>query len=76
MSKNMKKRGFTFVGTTICYAFMQAAGLVNDHLEGCFRFDELGGISGNGVSEQRGWCKVSVPLHRNLALNSKPEPFQ
>lgn len=35
MSKALKKRGFTFVGTTICYAFMQSAGLVNDHLEAC-----------------------------------------
>jgi DNA-3-methyladenine glycosylase I len=42
MSKDLKKRGFTFVGTTICYAFMQAAGLVNDHLVDCFRFSELG----------------------------------
>ena len=38
MSKELKKRGFTFVGSTICYAFMQAAGLVNDHLTGCFRY--------------------------------------
>jgi DNA-3-methyladenine glycosylase I len=45
MSKDLKKRGFTFVGTTICYAFMQAAGLVNDHLHDCFRFEELAGIS-------------------------------
>lgn len=37
MSKDLKKRGFTFVGSTICYAYMQAAGLVNDHLAGCFR---------------------------------------
>jgi DNA-3-methyladenine glycosylase I len=37
MSKDLKKRGFTFVGTTICYAFMQAVGMVNDHLSGCFR---------------------------------------
>lgn len=37
MSKDLKKRGFKFVGTTICYAFMQAAGMVNDHLVGCFR---------------------------------------
>ena len=37
MSKDLKKRGFKFVGTTICYAFMQAAGMVNDHLAGCFR---------------------------------------
>jgi len=39
MSKELKKRGFTFVGSTICYAYMQAAGMVNDHLEECWRFD-------------------------------------
>jgi DNA-3-methyladenine glycosylase I len=37
VSKDLKKRGFTFVGSTICYAFMQAAGIVNDHLTDCFR---------------------------------------
>jgi DNA-3-methyladenine glycosylase I len=36
MSKDLKKRGFKFVGTTICYAFMQAVGMVNDHVDGCF----------------------------------------
>ncbi|MDH3538351.1 MAG: DNA-3-methyladenine glycosylase I, partial [Gammaproteobacteria bacterium] len=41
MSKDLKKRGFTFVGSTICYAFMQAAGLVNDHVVDCFRHQEL-----------------------------------
>ncbi len=40
MSKDMTKRGFKFVGSTICYAFMQAAGLVNDHIISCFRYDE------------------------------------
>ena len=43
MSKDLKKRGFTFVGSTICYAFMQAAGLVNDHLTSCFRHSQLKG---------------------------------
>lgn len=38
MSKDLKKRGFRFVGTTICYAFMQACGLVDDHLEACFKY--------------------------------------
>ncbi len=38
MSKDLKKRGFTFVGTTICYAFMQATGMVNDHVVDCFRY--------------------------------------
>lgn len=38
MSKDLKKRGFKFVGTTICYSFMQAAGMINDHLKSCFRY--------------------------------------
>lgn len=41
MSKALKKAGFTFVGTTICYAFMQAVGMVNDHTTDCFRYQEL-----------------------------------
>ena len=41
LSKDLKKRGFKFVGTTIMYAFMQATGMVNDHLAGCFRHAEL-----------------------------------
>jgi DNA-3-methyladenine glycosylase I len=41
LSRDLKRRGFTFVGPTICYAFMQAAGLVNDHLVGCFRHRAL-----------------------------------
>jgi DNA-3-methyladenine glycosylase I len=41
MSKDLKSRGFRFVGPTICYAFMQAVGMVNDHLTGCFRHAEL-----------------------------------
>lgn len=41
MSKDLKERGFKFVGSTICYAFMQAAGLVNDHLTDCFRYHEV-----------------------------------
>ena len=43
MSKALRKRGFTFVGSTICYAFMQATGMVNDHLVGCFRHREVRG---------------------------------
>jgi DNA-3-methyladenine glycosylase I len=41
MSKDLQKRGFRFVGSTICYAFMQATGMVNDHLVNCFRYDSL-----------------------------------
>lgn len=43
MSRTLKKAGFRFVGSTICYAFMQATGMVNDHVIGCFRYRELGG---------------------------------
>jgi DNA-3-methyladenine glycosylase I len=43
MSRDLKKRGFSFVGPTIVYAFMQSAGLVNDHLVSCFRYTELSG---------------------------------
>ena len=43
LSRDMKRRGFRFVGPTVCYAFMQAVGMVNDHVKGCFRYAELGG---------------------------------
>ena len=43
MSKELKRRGFRFVGPTICYAFMQACGLVNDHVTSCYRYRELVG---------------------------------
>lgn len=49
MSRELKKRGFRFVGPTICYAFMQAVGMVNDHVVGCFRQAELAsGETGRG----------------------------
>ena len=41
MSKDLKRRGFNFVGSTICYAFMQAVGMVNDHVVSCFRYQAL-----------------------------------
>jgi DNA-3-methyladenine glycosylase I len=41
MSKDLKKRGFNFVGSTISYAFMQAVGMVNDHTTDCFRYKEI-----------------------------------
>jgi DNA-3-methyladenine glycosylase I len=43
LSRDLRARGFTFVGPTICYAFMQAVGVVNDHLVSCFRYREVGG---------------------------------
>jgi DNA-3-methyladenine glycosylase I len=45
LSRDLKRRGFSFVGPTIVYAFMQSAGLVNDHVVSCFRYAELGGTS-------------------------------
>lgn len=47
MSQDLKKRGFKFVGSTICYAFMQGAGIVNDHLVSCFRYAEVQKPTGN-----------------------------
>lgn len=46
MSKVLKKEGFNFIGSTICYAYMQAAGMVNDHLQSCFRFEDCS-LAGN-----------------------------
>ena len=43
LSKDLVKRGFKFVGSTICYAYIQATGMVNDHITACFRHGELGG---------------------------------
>ena len=54
MSKDLKKRGFKFVGTTICYALMQAVGMVNDHIVGCFRYEELKNSTGGLQSGSRG----------------------
>src|SRR5262245_24159811 len=45
LSKDLLRRGFKFVGSTICYAFMQAVGMVNDHTADCFRYSQLGGRS-------------------------------
>ena len=44
MSRDLVKRGFNFAGSTICYAFMQAAGMVNDHIVYCFRHREVGRV--------------------------------
>ena len=47
MSKELQKRGFKFVGTTICYAFMQAVGMINDHTISCFRYKQVKGLATN-----------------------------
>ncbi|HKW10749.1 MAG TPA: DNA-3-methyladenine glycosylase I [Gemmatimonadaceae bacterium] len=54
LSKDLKKRGFRFVGSTICYAFMQAAGLVNDHTVDCFRYRELSGETADSKGKSQG----------------------
>jgi DNA-3-methyladenine glycosylase I len=53
MSKDLKKRGFTFVGSTICYAFIQAVGMVNDHSRDCFRRSEILNMSKRASSAGR-----------------------
>ena len=50
MSKDLKLRGFNFVGSTICYAFMQGVGMVNDHVVDCFRYRALRGLSRQSIS--------------------------
>ena len=59
LSHDLKAAGFTFVGPTICYAFMQAVGMVNDHLVSCFRHRELGG--GAGAAKPRRASRSSPP---------------
>ena len=54
MSKELKKSGFTFVGSTICYAFMQAVGMVNDHLVNCFRYQEVRALAKKCSQSQLG----------------------
>jgi DNA-3-methyladenine glycosylase I len=53
MSKDLKQRGFGFVGSTICYAFMQAVGMVNDHTVNCFRYSEVRKLALPGDSSKR-----------------------
>jgi len=53
MSADLRRRGFRFVGSTICYAFMQASGMVNDHTTDCFRYPELSGESSEGSPRRR-----------------------
>jgi DNA-3-methyladenine glycosylase I len=54
MSKDLKRRGFRFVGPTVCYAFMQACGLVNDHVVSCFRRSEIRGQKQDGYDWRQG----------------------
>lgn len=54
MSKDLKRRGFSFVGSTICYAFMQAVGMVNDHTTDCFRYRKIAETAQQGKTSVRG----------------------
>lgn len=60
MSKDLKKRGFNFVGSTICYAFMQAVGMVNDHTAQCFRQTMPGKRGGKKITENRKRTKPRI----------------
>ncbi len=64
MSKDLKKRGFSFVGPTICYAFMQAIGMVNDHTTDCFRWREIEAERGKPERVK------NVPMHDSRLLHS------
>jgi DNA-3-methyladenine glycosylase I len=64
ISKDLKKRGFNFVGSTICYSFMQAVGMVNDHLVCCFRHDEV-----KKIAEQEASANADKPRNRDLPLD-------
>ena len=61
LSKALRQRGFTFVGSTICYAFMQAAGLVNDHVVDCFRHPEVARLPARGGAPG---ASVTPPIRR------------
>jgi DNA-3-methyladenine glycosylase I len=66
LSRDLLRRGFKFVGSTICYAFMQAVGMVNDHTINCFRYNEVrqtGGIS-RRVASNRWRCRMMSPQRR------------
>jgi DNA-3-methyladenine glycosylase I len=53
LSKDLKRRGFKFVGSTICYAFMQAVGMVNDHVVTCFRYSEVSAAGNPSPADAR-----------------------
>ena len=72
MSADLRRRGFRFVGPTICYALMQSAGLVNDHLVGCFRYAEVAGGRAAG-RRQRDARQASRSLIRPPVWRTAPE---
>ena len=77
LSRALRQRGFTFVGSTICYAFMQSAGLVNDHTTDCFRHAELarGQTSPSGRSPGHSTKNArSVPMAKSDSVTRKSDP--
>ena len=69
MSKDLKKRGFNFVGSTICYAFMQAVGMVNDHRVECFRYAQEA-----SWREDNRRLSNGEQVHRVAGLSMKHKP--
>ena len=69
MSKDLAKRGFRFVGSTICYAFMQATGMVNDHLAGCFRY----GSCDEALHARRGGAALDARAEERAARRGLPQ---
>jgi len=63
MSRDLRRRGFRFVGPTMCYTFMQAVGMVNDHLISCFRYRELGGAAAAPVAAGGADGAADSPAH-------------
>jgi DNA-3-methyladenine glycosylase I len=61
LSRDLKKRGFNFVGSTICYAFMQAVGLVNDHTVDCFRYEQVRQMAFPDKSGVKSWNDQKFP---------------
>jgi DNA-3-methyladenine glycosylase I len=60
LSKDLAQRGFKFVGSTICYAFMQATGMVNDHVVGCFRYQEVKRLGNKALSDSTWWGAFGI----------------
>ncbi|MCP4254023.1 MAG: DNA-3-methyladenine glycosylase I [Candidatus Scalindua sp.] len=71
MSKDLKKRGFKFVGPTICYAHMQATGMVNDHVVGCFRYKEIKGTHRKGAKSAKVKKKREGEFSHRLSQTKK-----
>ncbi len=70
-SKDLKQRGFSFVGSTVVYAYMQSVGMVNDHVVGCFRYREITQLGSSAIEERKGNARR---LHRTNPSNGGTTP--